>query len=266
MKVVILAGGFGTRLSEETTIKPKPMVEIGPKPILWHIMKIYSYYGYDEFIICLGYMGYYIKEWFSNYCIHNNDVTFDLKSNTMEFHNNHRDKWKVTLVDTGADTMTGGRIKRIQEFVGNKTFMATYGDGLSDVNIKEVLKFHRKHGKTATLTAAIPEGRFGVLNIKDGSDRVDSFSEKTDNKSWVNGGFFVFEPKIFDYLEGDDSILEKQPMEKLAMDKELFAYKHNGFWKPMDKLYDKKALEKLWVEGEAPWKVWKDTISTEASE
>lgn len=255
MKVVILAGGFGTRLSEETALRPKPMVEIGGKPILWHIMKIYSSQGYNEFIICLGYMGYYIKEWFSNYCIHNNDVTFDLTKNEVIFHNDHQEKWKVTLVDTGANTMTGGRIKRIKEYVGKEAFMATYGDGLGDIDLKSLLKFHNKNKRIATLTAAIPEGRFGALKL-DQNDRVEAFSEKTDNQSWINAGFFVFEPQIFDYLSGDEAILEKDPMEKLASDNQLDAYKHNGFWKPMDKLVDKKDLEKLWESGDAPWKLW----------
>jgi len=256
MKVVILAGGFGTRLSEETALRPKPMVEIGGKPIIWHIMKNYSEQGYSEFVICLGYMGYYIKEWFSNYCIHNNDVTFDLSSGDVHFHKTHNEKWKVALIDTGANTMTGGRIKRIKEYTENKPFFATYGDGLSDIDLKALLKFHKKNKRIATLTAAIPEGRFGALKI-DSTDRVETFSEKTDNQSWINGGFFVFEQGIFDYLEGDDTVLEKDPMEKLAQDNQLDAYKHRGFWKPMDKLVDKKELEKLWQSGDAPWKIWK---------
>jgi len=256
MKVVILAGGFGTRLSEETVLRPKPMVEIGDKPMLWHIMKIFSEQGYDEFIICLGYMGYYIKEWFSNYCIHNNDVTFDLGSNKFEFHNGHQEKWKVTLVDTGANTMTGGRIRRIKDHVGNNAFFATYGDGVGDIDLKKLITFHGKNRRIATLTAAIPEGRFGALKLG-GSDRVEAFSEKTDNQSWINAGFFVFEPKIFDYLEGDETVLEKEPLEKLASDNQLDAYKHHGFWKPMDKLVDKKELERLWSGGSAPWKIWK---------
>lgn len=256
MKVVILAGGFGTRLSEETNLRPKPMVEIGDKPILWHVMKIYSEQGFNEFVICLGYMGYYIKEWFSNYCIHNNDVTFDLESNNVNFHNNHQEKWKVTLIDTGANTMTGGRIKRIQKYVGNEPFMATYGDGLSDIDLKTLLKFHKKNKRIATLTAAIPEGRFGALKLGE-DDRVEAFSEKTDNQSWVNAGFFVFEPGIFDYIEGDEAILERTPFENLAVGNQLDAYKHDGFWKPMDKLIDKKELEKMWASGDAPWKIWK---------
>lgn len=255
MKVVILAGGFGTRLSEETNLRPKPMVEIGEKPIIWHIMKIYSSQGYNEFIICLGYMGYYIKEWFSNYCIHNNDVTFDLAKNEVVFHNDHQEKWKVTLVDTGANTMTGGRIRRIKGYVGNEAFMATYGDGVGDIDLKKLLAFHKKNKRVATLTSAIPEGRFGALKLGAG-DKVEAFSEKTDNQSWINAGFFVFEPEIFNYLEDDDTVLEKVPMEKLASDNQLDAYKHQGFWKPMDKLVDKKDLEKLWATGEAPWKMW----------
>jgi glucose-1-phosphate cytidylyltransferase len=256
MKVVILAGGFGTRLSEETDLRPKPMVEIGGKPILWHIMKNYSEQGYNEFVVCLGYMGYYIKEWFSNYCIHNNDVTFDLSNSDVHFHNNHNEKWKVTLIDTGANTMTGGRIKRIKEYTNREPFMATYGDGLSDIDLKALIGFHKKNKRIATLTATIPEGRFGALKINS-TDRVEAFSEKTDNQSWINGGFFIFEPAIFDYLEGDDTVLEKDPMERLAQDDQLDAYKHCGFWKPMDKLVDKKELEKLWQSGNAPWKNWK---------
>lgn len=255
MKVVILAGGLGTRLSEETDIRPKPMVEIGDKPILWHIMKIYSAQGFNEFIVCLGYKGFYIKEWFSNYCIHNNDVTFDLATNTVEFHRNHQDNWKVTLVDTGAETMTGGRIRQVKKYTNNEAFMATYGDGVGNIDLKALLRFHQKNGRIATLTSAIPEGRFGALRL-DKKGRVEKFSEKTDNKNWINAGYFVFEPGIFNYLKGDSTILEKDPMEKLAKDNQLDAYQHKGFWKPMDKLSDKKDLEKLWDSGKAPWKTW----------
>jgi len=255
MKVVILAGGFGTRLSEETALRPKPMVEIGDKPILWHIMKIYSSQGFNEFIVCLGYMGYYIKEWFSNYCIHNNDATFDLKNNSVKFHNKHQEDWKVTLVDTGANTMTGGRIRRVKDYLKGEQFMATYGDGVGDIDLQALIKFHKKGKRLATLTAAIPEGRFGALKIGK-NDRVEAFSEKTDNQSWINAGFFIFEPGFFNYLESDETILEKAPMEKLAVDNQLDAYKHHGFWKPMDKLIDKKDLERLWQAGTAPWKIW----------
>ena len=256
MKVVILAGGFGTRLSEVTDVKPKPMVEIGGKPILWHIMKLYSHYGFNEFIICLGYKGFCIKEWFSNYAVNNNDVTFDLENDTVMYHNNHKDNWKVTLVDTGLNTMTAGRIKRIREYVRDETFMVTYGDGVSDVDIGKLVEHHKGRGKIATLTAVIPEGKFGALKI-DEREQVLNFSEKTDNKNrWVNGGFFVFEPKIFDHIEGDADILEKGPLPKLAQEEQLSAFKHYGFWEPMDKLYDQKKLEKTWQSGEAPWKVW----------
>lgn len=255
MKVVILAGGLGTRLSEETTVKPKPMVEIGGKPIIWHLMKIYSHYGFDEFVICLGYKGFYIKEWFSQYYMHNSDVTFDLGKNTTEYHKNRGEKWKVTLVDTGDNTMTGGRIKRIKDFVDNKTFMVSYGDGVGDVDIKKLLLFHKKHKKIATVTAVTPEGRYGVLEINQ-RNCVDSFSEKTDNHIKVNGGFFVFEPEVFDYIDDDSTILERDPLERLCVDKMFCAYSHNGFWKAMDTLSDKNKLEKLWEDGVAPWKIW----------
>ena len=255
MKVVILAGGFGTRLSEETILKPKPMVEIGDKPILWHIMKVYAYYGFNEFIICLGYKGYCIKEWFNNYRIHNDDLTFDLKNNSVLFHNKYWDDWKVTLVDTGAATMTGGRLKRIQSYVGTETFMATYGDGISDLNIKDLVRFHKKQGKAATLTAVLPEGRFGALQINQ-QNSIIAFSEKNDNTNWVNGGFFVFESEVFDYIKDDNSVLEKITLESLAKAGQLCAFKHHGFWKPMDKLLDKKELNEMWNTAKAPWKLW----------
>lgn len=256
MKVVILAGGLGTRLSEETQIKPKPMVEIGGKPILWHIMKIYSHFGFNEFVFCLGYKGNYIKEWFNDYCMHNSDVTFDLENNTVSYHQNRSEKWKVTLVDTGDDTMTGGRLKRIQDYIGEETFMLTYGDGVADINIGELLKFHKEHGHIATMTAVTPEGRFGAVNIDD-QNNVSMFSEKTDNKHKVNGGFFVLEPKIFEYLtEGDDTVFEKNPLEKLVQDNQLKAFLHQGFWKPMDTLSDKIKLQTMWDQGTAPWKIW----------
>lgn len=255
MKVVILAGGAGTRLSEETANKPKPMVEIGDKPILWHIMKIYSHFGLNDFIICLGYKGYYIKEWFNNYCLHHSDVTFDFINKKTKFYKNRGEQWKVTLVDTGENTMTGGRIKRVKEYIGKGTFMATYGDGVGNIDLKKLLKFHRKHAKIATLTAVIPEGRFGALSLNQKS-RITKFSEKTDNQTYINGGFFVLGPKVFDYIQGDDTIFEKEPLENLAKDNELYAFPHHGFWKPMDKLYDKKELDKMWESGNAPWKIW----------
>ncbi|ACO04300.1 MAG TPA: glucose-1-phosphate cytidylyltransferase [Persephonella sp.] len=257
MKVVILAGGFGTRLSEETDIKPKPMVEIGGKPILWHIMKIYSSYGFNDFVVCLGYKGYVIKEYFANYFLHMSDVTIDLKNNQIEVHDVKAEPWKVTLVDTGLNTMTGGRIKRIKNYIGNETFMLTYGDGVGNINIKELLEFHKKHGRYATLTAVQPSGRFGALDLED--VQVKAFKEKPKGDgAWINGGFFVLEPQIFDYIEGDETIWERDPLENLAKDGQLMAYKHTGFWKPMDTLRDKRELESLWQSGNPPWKVWED--------
>ncbi|WP_457622326.1 glucose-1-phosphate cytidylyltransferase [Persephonella sp.] len=257
MKVVILAGGFGTRLSEETDIKPKPMVEIGGKPILWHIMKIYSSYGFNDFVICLGYKGYVIKEYFANYFLHMSDVTIDLKNNQIEVHDVKAEPWKVTLVDTGLNTMTGGRIKRIKNYIGNETFMLTYGDGVGNINIKELLEFHKKHGRYATLTAVQPSGRFGALDLED--VQVKAFKEKPKGDgAWINGGFFVLEPQIFDYIEGDETIWERDPLENLAKDGQLMAYKHTGFWKPMDTLRDKRELESLWQSENPPWKVWED--------
>ena len=255
MKVVILAGGFGTRISEETKIRPKPMVEIGDKPILWHIMKIYSHYGFNEFVICLGYKGYYIKEWFNDYFLHNSDVTLNLEDNTITYHKSRSEKWKITLVDTGSDTMTGGRIKRIQEHVGDTTFMMTYGDGVANIDIHKLIDFHKKNKKIATITSVIPEGRFGTL-LTNGDSTVTAFSEKTDNKNRVNGGFFVLEPEVFNYIEGDETIFEKGPLEKLAQENQLKAFHHDGFWKPMDTLHDKSKLEDMWNKGDAPWKVW----------
>ncbi len=256
MKVVILAGGFGTRLSEETVIRPKPMVEIGGKPILWHIMKIYSHYGFNEFIICLGYKGYMIKEYFANYFLHTSDVTIDLQTNTILAHHSRTEPWKVTLVDTGLHTQTGGRIKRIKEYVGNETFMATYGDGVANVDIRELLQFHRSHGKLATLTAVQPPGRFGALALED-DGFVSKFTEKPKGDgAWINGGFFVFEPGIFDYIDGDDDQLERDVLAPIAEDGQLMAYKHYGFWQPMDTLREKRKLEELWASGKAPWKIW----------
>lgn len=255
MKVVLLAGGFGTRLNEETHVKPKPMVEIGGKPILWHIMKIYSHYGYNDFVICLGYKSHYVKEWFSDYYLHSSDFTIDLKDNTITYHKTAEEKWKITFVDTGHSTMTGGRLKRVQKYLGNKAFMMTYGDGVSDVDVNKLVEFHRKKKTVATITSVYPEGRFGSI-FTDKDYLVTSFSEKTDNKNRVNGGFFVFEPEIFDYIDGDDTVFEKAPLEKLALANELKAFHHDGFWKPMDTLNDKNKLEEIWNKGGAPWKVW----------
>ena len=259
MKVVILAGGLGTRLSEETDIKPKPMIEIGGKPILWHIMKIYSHYGFNDFIICLGYKGYLIKEYFSNYFIHKSDITIDLKENKRTINNSKAEDWRITLVDTGLNTMTGGRIKRIQKYIGNETFMLTYGDGVGNINIKELVEFHRKKGKHATLTAVQPLARFGALNI-DNSNHIINFKEKPkESNMWINGGFFVLEPQIFDYInKGDDTFWEKGPLENLAKNNNLVAYKHHGFWKPMDTLREKRELESLYKSNKAPWVIWKE--------
>ena len=255
MKVVILAGGFGTRLAEETHSIPKPMVEIGGKPILWHIMKIYSTYGFNDFVICLGYKGYVIKEYFANYFLHNSDVTIDIKNNSMEIHNNYSEPWKVTLVDTGLNTMTGGRIKRVAKYLDDETFMLTYGDGVGDINIKELVEFHKNHGKLATVTATQPEGRFGALKLE--NNKVANFAEKMDNRnSWINGGFFVLEPEVINYIKDDTTIWEREPLEKLSKDGTLMAYFHNGFWKPMDKLKDKMELEEMWSSGDAPWRIW----------
>lgn len=255
MKAVILAGGYGTRLSEETHLKPKPMVEIGSKPILWHIMKIYSYHGINDFIICLGYKGYVIKEYFANYFLHQSDVTFDIGNNEMFVHNNHSEPWKVTLVDTGEDTLTGGRLKRVQHYVGNEPFCFTYGDGLSDVNIRGLIEFHKRNNKWATLIAVNPPGRFGAIDIS--NEKVNRFKEKPQGEdSWINGGFFVLEPEVFDLIKGDNTSWESTPLEYLASIDQLCAYKHNGFWLPMDTLRDKNRLEEMWNSRQAPWKVW----------
>ena len=255
MKVVILAGGFGTRLSEETGDRPKPMVLIGGNPILWHIMKIYSSQGFNEFIICLGYKGHIIKEYFANYLMYHSDMECDFDNDTIKYFNNKTENWKVTLVDTGLNTMTGGRIKRVEKHIGNSTFMLTYGDGLGDVDIKKLINFHYKNGKIATLTATKPFGRFGVLNIN--SDLVTSFKEKpADNISWINGGFFVLEPDIFNFIGDDTTIFERDPLEMLSKKNELCAFKHEGFWRAMDTLRDKKTLENYWKSGDIPWKTW----------
>lgn len=256
MKVVILAGGYGTRLSEETVNIPKPMVEIGGKPILWHIMKIYSHYGYNDFIICLGYKGYVIKEYFMNYFMHMSDITVDLSNGGIKVHNSKAENWKVTLVDTGLDTMTGGRIKRIKDHLDGERFMLTYGDGVGDVNINSLVKFHESHGKLATMTAVQPSGRFGALRIND-DKKVESFIEKpAGDGAWINGGFFVLEPQVIDYIKDDSTTWEREPLENLTRESQLFAYKHEGFWRPMDTLRDKIELERLWNTKEAPWKVW----------
>lgn len=257
MKAVILAGGFGTRISEESHLKPKPMIEIGGKPILWHIMKIYSYYGINDFVICLGYKGYYIKEYFAHYFLHESDVTFDFRNNNQQIiHTQHAEPWKVTLVDTGLTTMTGGRVKRIKDYIDNDTFMLTYGDGVSDVNIAELLRYHKDNGKIATVTSVQPEGRFGALGLND-KNEVLGFKEKPKGEvGWINGGFFVLEPEIFDYIDGDATFFEREPLENLAKKNQLMAYKHSGFWQPMDTLRDKNYLESLWADKKAPWKIW----------
>jgi len=257
MKVVILAGGLGTRLSEETSIKPKPMVEIGGKPILWHIMKIYSYYGINEFIICCGYKGYIIKEYFANYFLHQSDVTFDMNSNEMKIHKKRVEPWKITLVDTGEQTMTGGRVKRIKNFINDgEDFCLTYGDGLANIDIKKLIDFHQKHRKLATVTSVYPPGRFGAVEIKE--SQVVSFIEKPYGEGgFINGGFFVLNSKALNYVEGDNTIWEKEPLKNLAIDGELMAFKHKEFWQPMDTLREKNYLENLWDSGKAPWKLWK---------
>ena len=253
MKAVILAGGLGSRISEETSVRPKPMIEIGGKPILWHIMRIYAAHGVVEFIICCGYKGYIIKEYFANYFLHMSDVTFDMKANKMEVHQNNAEPWKVTLVDTGEATMTGGRLKRVRQYLGEDDFCFTYGDGVSDINITDLLKFHRSHGKLATVTCVQPPGRFGSLKLE--GIKVSSFEEKPDgDSSWINGGFFVLSTKVIDYIKNDSTFWEREPMEKLALDGQLSAYRHTGFWQPMDTLRDKNHLEELWQSNKAPWR------------
>lgn len=254
MKTVILAGGLGTRLAEETGIKPKPMVEVGGHPLLWHIMNIYASYGYDDFLVACGYKGTIIKEYFANFFIHNTDFTVNQRDGSREVMENNSVSWRTSLVDTGQNTMTGGRIRRLKNWIGNETFMVTYGDGLGNVDINKLVDFHRSHGKSATVTAVHPPSRFGAMSLVD--DQVDEFSEKPQ-EGWINGGFFVFEPAIFDLLEDDTTILERQPLETLAKNNELMAYRHSGFWQPMDTLRDKQILENLWA-SEAPlWKTWK---------
>jgi len=257
MKVIILAGGLGSRISEETHLKPKPMIEIGGMPILWHIMKTYSTYNINDFVICCGYKGYYVKEYFANYFLHMSDVTFDIKNNTMEVHRKAAEPWHVTLINTGENTMTGGRLKRVQEFVEKgDTFCFTYGDGLSNVDISKLINFHKSKNTIATVTAIQPPGRFGTLDVQ--GDKIAKFIEKpSGDGNWINGGFFVLEPKVFDYLENDLTVWEKEPLEKLAREGQLSAYKHTGFWHPLDTLRDKNNLENLWNSGKAPWKNWR---------
>lgn len=259
MKVVILAGGYGTRISEESHLKPKPMIEIGDKPILWHIMKEYSYYGYHDFIICCGYKQHVVKEWFADYYLYNCDVTFDFtRENRMEIHNSVAEPWRVTLVDTGLNTMTGGRVRRVRKYIGDEPFMLTYGDGVSDINIHDLVKFHQSHGKMVTLTAVNVEQRFGVLELGDG-DEIRSFREKSiGDRSRINAGYMVCQPEIFDYIAGDETVFEKEPLERVAALGQLVAYKHNSFWQCMDTKREKEKLDALWKSGEAPWNVWKD--------
>jgi len=256
MKTVILAGGLGSRLSEETELKPKPMVEVGGKPILWHIMKIYSTYGINDFVICLGYKGYIIKEYFANYFLHMSNVTFDVKNNSMQVHKNHAEPWTVTLVDTGDNTMTGGRLKRVREYLDDEDFCFTYGDGVGNVNIPELIKLHKTEGRLSTVTAVQPPGRFGAIEFVD--NRVMSFIEKPKGEDgWINGGFFVLSPKVIDYINDDSTIWEREPMRQLATENQMSLYFHDDFWQPMDTLRERHLLEDLWREGKAPWKVWK---------
>jgi glucose-1-phosphate cytidylyltransferase len=257
MKAVILAGGFGTRISEETGVKPKPMVEIGEKPMLWHIMKIYSAAGFNEFVICLGYKGYIIKEFFSTYALYKSNITFDFENDTMEVHNKQTEPWKVTLVETGLKTMTGGRVKRVRDYIGDETFFLTYGDGVTDLDINQLLAYHRREKVKATLTAVQPPGRFGAFHLEEGQNRVPAFKEKPQGDgAWINGGFFVLEPSVMDYIPDDTTVWEQAPMEKLAREGMLAAYKHDGFWQNMDTLRDKNYLEELWQTGKCPWKIW----------
>jgi glucose-1-phosphate cytidylyltransferase len=257
MKAIILAGGFGTRLSEETGVRPKPMVEIGDRPILWHIMKIYSAHGVDDFIICLGYKGYMIKEFFAKYALHRSDVTFDLRNNDVQIHQNDTEPWKVTLVDTGENSMTGGRLKRVRQYIGDESFCMTYGDGVSDLNVSSLIEFHRQQKKLATLTAVKPPGRFGAFKLNENQMQIHSFKEKPQGDgAWINGGFFVLEPEVMNYIQDDSTIWEQAPMENLAEDGMLSAFRHTGFWHPMDTLRDKTTLDRLYQSGKAPWKVW----------
>ncbi len=257
MKAILLAGGLGTRISEETHLKPKPMVEVGGRPLLWHLMKIYSAHGINDFVICAGYKGYVIKEYFANYFLHMSDVTFDMKDNTMEVHHRRSEPWRVTIVDTGEATMTGGRLKRVREYIGPETFCFTYGDGLGDVNITDLVAFHKSEGRQATLTGVQPPGRYGALGIR--GNRIESFQEKPagEGVGWINGGFFVLEPSVIDLIAGDDVMWEHQPLEHLARSAQLSVFKHTGFWQPVDTLREKNLLESLWASDAAPWKTWK---------
>lgn len=255
MKAVILAGGLGTRISEESHLRPKPMIEIGGRPILWHIMKMYSHHGINDFVVCLGYRGYVIKEYFANYFLHMSDVTFDMANNSMEVHQRYAEPWRVTLVDTGQETLTGGRLKRVSQYVQGETFCLTYGDGVSDVNLRALIEFHKKHGRKATVTAIQPPGRYGALKLS--GMRVDSFQEKpAGDGAWINGGFFVLEPEVLDMIKGDHTSWESEPLQQLAQQGELMAYDHKGFWQAMDTLRDKTHLEELWTKELAPWKTW----------
>jgi len=255
MKAVILAGGLGTRISEESHLRPKPMLEIGGKPILWHIMKIYAHHGINDFVICLGYKGYVIKEYFANYFLHESDVTFDLANNRMEVHQERAESWRVTLVDTGLDTMTGGRLRRVSKYLNDEDFCFTYGDGMADIDLHALIAAHKRHGMLATLTAIKPPGRFGALGLK--GHQVKSFQEKPEGDGgWINGGFFVLSPRVIDFIEGDQTSWEKEPLETLASSKQLSCYQHHGFWQPMDTLRDKNYLNDLWAEHRAPWKLW----------
>ena len=257
MKAVLLAGGFGTRISEESTIRPKPMVEIGGRPILWHIMKTYSAHGINDFIVCCGYKGHVIKEYFSNYFLHSSDVTFDLQNNQMDIHQTSAEPWKVTLIDTGLNTMTGGRLKRVRHLLDDEPFLMTYGDGVANIDIKQLVDFHNEQGGLATLTAVQPPGRFGSFLLDGGQGKVLDFREKiSGDRAWINGGYFVLDPKALDHIEGDETVWERGPMERLSHDRQLNAFKHDDFWQPMDTLRDRNYLEELWDSGKAPWKIW----------
>lgn len=257
MKVVILAGGFGTRISEESHLKPKPMIEIGGKPILWHIMKMYSKHGFNEFIVCLGYKGYVIKEYFAHYFLHESDVTFDFTDNNKQIiHHAHAEPWKVTLVSTGLETMTGGRLKRVKDYIGDESFMFTYGDGVSDINIKELVEFHKASNKLATVTSVQPNGRFGALEFGDNNEVLEFQEKPKGDGGWINGGFFVMQPEVINYIASDETVFEQEPLENLAKDSQLQAFKHTGFWQPMDTMRDYRLLESLWESNRAPWKTW----------
>lgn len=256
MKVVILCGGLGTRISEESHLKPKPMIEIGEYPVLWHIMKIYSHFGYNDFVLCTGYKSNVVKEYFNNYLLHSSDVTLDIKNNKKIIHNHTAEPWSITMVNTGLDTMTGGRVKRIQPYIGDEPFMLTYGDGVSNVNINELVAFHKKHGKMMTVTSIRPTGRFGMLDMDEDGMTVKGFREKPQEEVWMNGGFFVCQPEVFSHIEGDKTIFEHEPLQNIAKSRELMTYHHNGFWHPMDTLRDKIHLEDLWKANKAPWKLW----------